>query len=246
MSYSHFKDKEAIEHVVEAHASGKINAAEIHGTEAPGYLSAALDSARDSTIFVSLLTFFSYSLENFSFAPLITAGLAWIFWKGGRSTWLAWARLEKIHRVLEQEKWEIEHNRPQEKEELKVLYAAKGFEGKLLDDVVDVLMADGDRLLKVMIEEELGLRLESHEHPILQGLGAFLGATFATIFTLLGFYYFDFYGAFIFCLGIIFLSTFLTAKIENNRIIPAITWNLGIAAIVLSTIYFLTQQFFSL
>ncbi len=90
----------------------------------------------------------------------------------GRSAWLGWSRLERLHRILAQEKWEIEHNREQEREELGVLYAAKGFEGKLLEDVLDVLMADGDRLLKVMVEEELGLTLESQVHPLKQGLGA--------------------------------------------------------------------------
>ena len=78
-------------------------------------------------------------------------------------------------RLLEEEKWEIEHNRNQEKVELKVLYRAKGFEGKLLDDVVDVLMADDKRALHIMLKEELGMTLEAYEHPLKQSLGALLG-----------------------------------------------------------------------
>src|SRR6185295_12766345 len=78
--------------------------------------------------------------------------------------------------VLEQERWEIEHHRQQERDELKELYRAKGFEGKLLEDVLDVLMADDDRLLKVMLEEEMGLQLAQLDHPMKQGLGAAFGA----------------------------------------------------------------------
>ena len=93
---------------------------------------------------------------------------------------LGWARLERLHRIVEEERYEIENHRQQEREELKELYRAKGFQGKLLDEVVDVLMADGERLLKVMVEEELGLSLQSQEHPLKQGAGSALGAFVAS------------------------------------------------------------------
>src|SRR5262249_53556095 len=129
-----------------------------------------------------LLTYFQLPV----FAPLLIVAGAWLIWKTGRSAWLGWSRIERLHRVVEQEKWEIEHHRQQEREELKALYATKGFEGKLLEDVLDVLMADGDRLLRVMVEEELGLTLESHEHPLKQAVGAGLGVLFSSILCLFG------------------------------------------------------------
>ena len=58
-----------------------------------------------------------------------------------------------------EERFEIAHHRGQEKEELTELYALKGFKGELLDQVINVLMADDNRLLSVMLEEELGLEL---------------------------------------------------------------------------------------
>src|SRR5262249_17492251 len=134
---SHFKGKDAIEHVAEAQAQGIIASAEIHGTEIPGHISAATDAARETGLVLALvwvilaflqLPFFVIAL----FIDIFACG--WILWKMGRSAWLGWFRLERLHRIVAQEKWEIEHHRQQEREELKALYAAKGFEGKLLED----------------------------------------------------------------------------------------------------------------
>ncbi len=163
-------------------------------------------------------------------------------WKGGRSAWLGWSRLERLHRVLAQEKWEIEHHRQQEREELKELYAAKGFEGKLLEDVLDVLMADGDRLLKVMVEEELGLSLECQEHPLMQSLGALSGALMALLilFTAV---YFDSHWSLVATAASVAIGSCLTAFYARNRFVPAIIWNLGLLALAYGSFYFFIVYF---
>ena len=78
------------------------------------------------------------------------------------------------------ERREIRDTPEHEREEVHSLYAAKGFEGALLEQVVDTLCADDDRLLKVMMEEELGLQIHHMHHPIIVGLihggGVLLGA----------------------------------------------------------------------
>ena len=89
---------------------------------------------------------------------------------------LGWSRLERLHRVIEEERWEIEHHRPQEREELRALYAAKGLRENSSMRSIEVLMADDNRLFQVMLEEELGLTLEAYEHPLKQAFGAFFGA----------------------------------------------------------------------
>lgn len=223
--YSHFKDKDAIGHVVEAQARGVISAAEIHGIETPGHISAFADTMRETALILLLFSplFFQDSSLWFYFL------FGWISWKIGRAAWLGWARLERLHRVLEQEKWEIEHNRPQERDELRELYRAKGFEGKLLEDVLQVLMADGDRLLKVMVEEELGLSLENVEHPLKQGLGAGLGASLAAVLCLLALYFFSLPGLLIAAFLIVACAAALLASYAQNRIIPAIVWNVALA-----------------
>lgn len=244
---THFKGKDAVSHVAEAQAQGIITAAEIHGTELPGHLSAATDAARDTAIFATLLWLGLQPLqpsEGMTTAILAITLLGWLTWKACRSAWLGWSRLERLHRVLNQEKWEIEHHRQQEREELGALYASKGFEGKLLEDVLDVLMADGDRLLRVMVEEELGLSLESHEHPLKQGLGAVVGALIAGVACLLGFWIYPAFGMIISALIVTGAASFLTAYHTQNRQIPAVVWTVGIAILGLGLSYFLIQYFF--
>ncbi len=140
---------------------------------------------------------------------------------------------------MAEEKWEIENHREQEREELRQLYRAKGFDGKLLEDVLDVLMADGDRLLRVMLEEELGLSLEVHEHPLKQGLGAALGVLGAAVVSLAGMSV-SMPGGLLVASGLtIIFSTYLSSRFQQNRPIPAIVWNLGIAMICCAVVYFL-------
>jgi hypothetical protein len=247
MDSSHFEGKEPLGHVAEKLAQGKIISAEVHGTELPGHISSGSDAARETAILLlvlgSLLGFLNLSPPQIILFLVILAS-SWAVWKFGRSAWLGWSRLERLHRVVHQEKWEIENNRDQEKFELKELYAAKGFQGKLLDDVVDVLMADGDRLLRVMVEEELGLTLESHEHPLKQACGALVGVLFASIITIGGYFIYPPFGLLAGGLITVTVASYISAYYEENRIIPAITWNIGLAVLAFAWVYFLTQFFF--
>lgn len=243
---AHFKGKDAITHVVEAQAAGLAAASEIHGTETPGHISAGADAARETSLILlliwSLLSLFSIPSHQMLIALVIFA-IGWIVWKTGRSIWLGWSRLERLHRIVAQEKYEIEHHRKQEREELKELYAAKGFEGKLLEDVLDVLMADDERLLRVMVEEELGLTLATHEHPLKQGLGAFLGSTFAAALCILSLFLIPTFGIVYGSLLAIALSGGILAYHSQNRLIPAVVWNVGIALLTFGFVYFLSKYF---
>lgn len=246
--HEHFKDKDAIGHVAEAQALGLLSSSEIHGTEIPGHLSAGADAARE----IAFLLLSVWCLIQPLHLPTTThlqllsiLAIGWTIWKLGRSSWLGWSRLERLHRVLEQERWEIEHHRQQERDELRVLYAAKGFEGKLLEEVLDVLMADDSRLLKVMVEEELGLSLESHEHPLKQGVGAFLGSIASACICLTALYLGHFWGIVAGSGLVIAVSAALSAKQSGNRTIHAIVWNLGIWALSFGIIYFLLDYIFT-
>lgn len=239
---NHFKGKNAVDHVVEAQAKGIIASAEIHGTEIPGSIAAATDSVRETAVLILLIHLFDLKLDwppNHTLALLIVAIFGWLVWKTGRSAWLGWSRLERLHRVLKEEKWEIEHNRTQEREELKALYMAKGFQGTLLEEVLDVLMADGDRLLKVMIEEELGLTLEVHEHPLKQALGSFIGVLVTAGVALAGFYLASSIGLYVVMTLLIGLSASISARIQGNEIIHAVVWNIAIVYLSIGMSYFL-------
>lgn len=244
---NHFQGKDAIEHVAEAHARGIITAAEVHGLETPGSVSAAADAARESALFFILLwTIFANFLLSVSQSMLLLAILAagWLVWKTGRSAWLGWNRLERLHRIIAQERWEIEHNRPQEREELAVLYAAKGFEGQLLEEVLDVLMADGDRLLKVMIEEELGLRLENYQHPLVQCFGAALGTIAAFLLCWIGWMIQPEWGVFLGGAIALVAGTAVSVHFDKNQYIRGIVWNLGIGFFAWGVVKYLIDFFF--
>lgn len=238
---SHFRGKDALKHIVEVQADGLI-ASEIHGAETPGSLLAGFDSARETAFILVLQVFLfsgfigAFSLTNSEILLLMIGLSAGLFlWKIGRSSWLAWARLERLHRVAFEEQREIQANRPQEREELRALYRAKGFQGKLLEDVVDVLMADSDRLLRVMLQEEMGFRLEENEHPLIQGLGAGLGVLSAAVFAIGSYYFFGVFGL---CLGVAVLfalASSLSAYMEKNRATPAVIWNIAIAVFALTS-----------
>jgi len=225
-----------LEHIAKRKAAGVIVSSESHGWEAPGRISAAADSLRSmAALLLCLLTLTTDP------KALLAIGLAWLVWKTGRSAWLGWARLERLHRITEEERWEIEHHRDQEREELVTLYSAKGFEGELLDEVVEVLMADGDRLLQVMLEEELGLCLEVHDHPLKQALGALVGSAAALALITAGSALFGLYGAFGGALLALGAGAYLTSLFEKNRLLPAVVWNLGLGALAYGVAYYAGQ-----
>ena len=232
----HFQGKDAQSHVASIRAKGIAFSREIHGAEAPGAFFAGIDSLKESALLLFLLMYF-FSITAL---PLLLFTLGWAIWKGGRAALLGWARLERAHRMLAQEKFEIDHNRAQEREELKALYQLKGFEGQLLEDVVDTLMADSERLLRIMVEEELGLSLENHDHPLAQGGMAFLGVMVSGIVILLPHFFIGNIPAFILATLLFLSSTILSTYREGNHLLPPLFWNAGLFALFFGTLYFLS------
>ena len=235
---NHFKGKEALAHVIDARMRGKLACAEIHGTELPGHLAAGADAAKESAFYLLILWIL---MGNGSHLPMLVFVCGLLVWKIGRSAILGWSRLERLHRVIEEERYEIEHHRAQEKEELKALYAAKGFSHKLLDEVVEVLMADDNRLLQVMLEEELGLNLGSHEHPLKQAFGALIGVIGSAIIMSIGLFFLPSWGGPLCSALVIACAAALTAHLERNRKLPSIIWNLAIALLGASIAYFFAE-----
>lgn len=243
---AHFKGKEAMAHVVEVQAKGKVESHEMHGVEVPGHLAAAADAARESVVvFVMIwLLLLSLPVTNNHLMPLLAAfAIGWVVWKGARSAWLGWARLERLHRLMAEEKWEIENHREQERYELTELYAAKGFEGPLLKNVIDVLMSDNDRLLQVMLEEELGLTLESQEHPLKQALGAVIGTLLAFSLCIVSITFSGPFGPLPGAIIAASLAGGLTAYYEKNRVVDAIVWNVAIVLLSIGIVYFFLRYF---
>lgn len=239
----HFGGKSVVEHLRDARAKGMMASTEIHGIEMPGHIASFADSAKD-TAFALLIfwtaSFFLLPVKTCLYLMMLFAA-GWWFWKIARSALMGWSRLERLHRLIEEERWEIQHHRHQEKEELTELYRAKGLSGKLLEEVVDVLMADDNRLLQVMLEEELGLTLGVYEHPLRQCLGAALGAFFAAIACFSAYGLSPAWGLPIAGAIVISIACIVSTKIERNKAAPSIIWHLAVAAFVCFFVYIMLQ-----
>ncbi|HYB91602.1 MAG TPA: VIT1/CCC1 transporter family protein [Candidatus Binataceae bacterium] len=71
---------------------------------------------------------------------------------------------------IEREREEIRKWPDREREEISTIYRAKGFAGKLLDQIVAHITADPERWSDVMMREELGFSSESFDRPLRSGL----------------------------------------------------------------------------
>jgi len=73
----------------------------------------------------------------------------------------------------EVEAWEVDHMPEKEREEIREIYQAKGFEGDLLEQVVNTITADKERWVEVMMKEELGM-VEDDRSPLACGTATFI------------------------------------------------------------------------
>lgn len=90
------------------------------------------------------------------------------------------SEIDNYNKHVKIEYWEIEHLPEKEREEIREIYEAKGFEGKLLEQVVDKITEDKDRWVDVMMKEELEMAKET-KSPFTMG-----GVTFIS-FLIMGF-----------------------------------------------------------
>ncbi len=239
---SHFNGSSVLEHLKDARKKGQIASSEPHGIEAQGYLIGGADAAREVAM-IGLLLSIPLVIPPF-FLALILSGF--ILWKIGRSASLGWSRLERINKLIIDEKNEIETNREEEKSELTEMYRAKGFSEPLLTKVIDVLMADDNKLLGIMLEEELGVSLESYEHPLKQAMGTAIGSLLAVSVLFISYLLIGKSGIFFSAPLIILIASAFMAKIAQIRILHTAVWNLAITFMSAMTTYFLLNFFINL
>ena len=71
------------------------------------------------------------------------------------------SEIDQFEKHKKVEYWEVENLPEVEREEIRTIYRQKGFEGELLEQVVDVITADKDRWVDVMMKEELEMMKET-------------------------------------------------------------------------------------
>ncbi|MFQ3575493.1 MAG: VIT1/CCC1 transporter family protein [Cytophagales bacterium] len=84
---------------------------------------------------------------------------------------------ENYQKLYAQEEWEIENMRETEIQEIREIYQKKGFEGDLLDKVVEVICNDKKVWIETMMTEELNT-FKDHKTPFQSGLATFLSFNF--------------------------------------------------------------------
>ncbi len=87
------------------------------------------------------------------------------------------SQLEFYQSEIQRERTEIDKFPEHERDEIREIYEAKGFTGKLLDDIVAHITGDPERWRNVMMREELGFSEDSFEPPVRSALvvgGAYL------------------------------------------------------------------------
>jgi len=90
------------------------------------------------------------------------------------------------HRDIEY--WEVDNIPEKEREEIVEIYRAKGFEGRLLEQVVDVIVSDRDRWVNEMMKDELEMIPES-KSPFKIGLATLVSFIFVGFIPLLVYIY---------------------------------------------------------
>jgi len=80
---------------------------------------------------------------------------------------------DNYHKHRNREYWEIKHMPKDEEEEIRVIYKEKGFEGELLEQVVETITSDRDRWVDVMMKEELEM-IKEKKAPLLIGFFTYI------------------------------------------------------------------------
>jgi vacuolar iron transporter family protein len=228
----HIKEKTVIEHLATARKKGYLASVELHNFVFSSKLFSFLDAFRDGIILFCLIY-----LSNIKILWPFAIGFA--LWRGLKLALQGFNRLERLHFLIKEEKYEIEHNREEEKQELLAIYEAKGFKGDLLNEVVATLMADDNRLLQVMLEEEMGVSFETLDHPVVTGFMAFLG-TSSALFTLYALTFIK-HGPIVGGILFILLAAFYEARKQKLPSFTTITWSLASVIFVFFVSYFVGQ-----
>jgi VIT1/CCC1 family predicted Fe2+/Mn2+ transporter len=93
---------------------------------------------------------------------------------------------EFAQRERKKEEWEIENRIDEEKQEIRDIYAKKGFKDELLDEIVRIITSRRKVWVDTMMREELGL-IEEKYSPLNSAINTFVGFSVIGIIPLVPF-----------------------------------------------------------
>jgi len=96
------------------------------------------------------------------------------------------SELQEIDEIRRNERLHIEQVPHGEREEIRQIFASKGFEGDVLDKVVEVITSNHDLWIETMLREEYGFG-SGLRTPVAAGLATFLAFLFVGLIPLLPF-----------------------------------------------------------
>ncbi len=152
---------------------------------------------------------------------------------------------QNFHKQKAIEYWEVDNLPETEREEIRDIYRAKGFEEPLLSQVVEVITKDKDRWVDVMMKDELGL-IEEEKSPFQTGLYTFISFLVIGLIPLLVFVadYIDInvsqkflWSSILTGIGFIIIG-FLKSKVTNNPVIKGISETLLLGSLAALVAYF--------
>ncbi|HLD89294.1 MAG TPA: VIT1/CCC1 transporter family protein [Candidatus Nanoarchaeia archaeon] len=124
---------------------------------------------------------------------IVVAGLAGTFASAismGLGSYISTKSQQEFYRSeIARESREIEETPEQEKEELRELYRRKGFNKREIEMIVKRIGSDKKIMLKLMMDEELGLGSQSFESPVKNGLTIGIADLLAAMIPVLPFFF---------------------------------------------------------
>lgn len=147
------------------------------------------------------------------------------------------------HRNIEY--WEVDNIPEKERQEIVEIYTAKGFEGELLEKVVDVIVSDRDRWVDEMMKDELNM-IEETKSPFKIGLATLISFIFIGFIPLMVYVY-DFFNETVFDLffwtslftGVAFIVIgWLKSYVNQTNVFKSVMETLALGFVAALVAYF--------